>query len=645
MNRSRSRSRSRRKLLLGGCALFSLLINSSHNLRAQSSAPVPNPVSPITGVDSSSKPIWTSGWDSAWRTKMDASRKEIILATNYGVLADAILNNNGVGVKSGTDDTQALNAALNYCTSVGGKLLLPPGNILIAGGGAANITSKLKNCGIEGTGAIGGDSPIDEPNVGTTILITSTSVKPFAAYQNFSFVGVTFYHPNQPVVKDSIIAYPPVISPPGQETDTTEHWYMDHVTFVNPYDAIAVGGGAFFITHSLLYALHDFLRAGNIGDSFHVTDNHFTPGPWYRLTNFAPANTSTGAMGTIIDNKNTQLHAMPGAAGQGNAVNAVWVHNSAFAWGYGLKIENGVTVGISEFDWTFDGVGTVIDSSSGGIYAGFSGPPMRGGAGCGRAYTYHPELNNAPCFNMGPHSTLDLSGWTGSSKGSFISAVDGIVHLTDVKVSNFGEIADGSDYCLVFMGATTGGAVISIKNGEFQGRPNDIHVHGIVTQDQISRLIVEGNAFSYFYQIIDAKSGAGTTLISGNWSIGISQFSVDADKMASGNTGVIYNSNNFEKPPLATFSSGGCGTGATVQAGFAGTIFVGSGSPTDCFITLPWHVFGSGGGACQGTANGGGIAINMSLTGNDREWHITGTDSSGAPKLPGQIFYACYGQQ
>ena len=638
-----NRSRSRRKLLLGGCALFSLLINSSHNLRAQSSAPVPNPVSPITGAG----PSWTPGWDTSWKSKMDAAKRELIFATDYGVKADALLNPNGVGVESGTDDTQALDAAINYCASVGGKLLLPPGFMLIAGGGASNITTNIHNCMIEGTG-FGPDtfaSIRDRTEIhGTTLLLTSTSVRPFVIGAAWGWINTMFYWPNQPVVKNSIIAYPPLMSslnppPNNPSTPPSQHWFMDHVILANTYDGIVTSGGAFHFTNSFVYALHEAFRIGDIGDHLRITGNHFTPGPWYVLTNFAPADVNTGAMGTIIDSNNVMVHAV------GTHSANMSFDNAAFAWGTALLLDSQVTVGISDFKANFDGAGTVIDASSGGSFAGHSGSPVTGVAGCGRAYTYHPELNNKPCFNMGNHSALTINGWVGSSQGSFVVNSGSIIELNNVFIGSIGSAQDGSEYHFVHTTANTGGSIIQVRNTEVQGQPGNIHNHGVTSDVPLARYIVQNSTFGYLNESINAPSAGGTTVITGNWSYStIGDSDVNSDLLASGNTGVVYNSNSWSKPPSGTISSGGCGAGATIKGAMGGTIFVGTDGPVDCYIKLPWHPYGSGAGACQVTSNGGGIALNMNQTGQDREWHITGHNLSGTPALPGQMFFACYGQ-
>ena len=530
-------------------------------------------------------------------------------AAAYGVKADATYTLSGsTPIITGTSDDVALKAAVDACAATGSKLILPPGMLLFTGAATIN----LRNCYLSGVGTMGGT--LNTPgSYGTMFLITSTSVKPFTIGDHWGMSGVNFFWPNQIT---GLTVYPPLFSPSGAETDSSQQWVLDHSVIINAYDAVVTGGGAFFVTDSLIYTMRDAFRVGNIGDSFRLNAIHFTPGPWFTMTNFkAPYKN--------VSDTNVFIHAVAGGTQVPGATNFAATNIGSFGLGVGIKIDNGATVGISEASFVFDGVGTVVDASSGGVWAGFANAPLHGVAGC-----------NDTCFKMGANSTLFLSGWVGGGQRSFIETTGSNVTLNNVDVTGVGGANDGTDYYVVNMMANTGGTTVSVKSSDLQGSPSNAHVHGIKTSVAAARLIIENTGFSYFQDDINAQPAA-STIISGDWSAATNgPESIVTASMASGTTPVSYGANDFDKPPKAVITAG-FGTGSTITGDFSGVIFPGATGPvTTGSFRLPFNVANSG--ACSFTSSLEGF-ISAGASGSPPVWNVLTSDNIQG----GQIYYNC----
>lgn len=521
-----------------------------------------------------------------------------LAATSFGVVADGVTSND-----------VALANAVNACAAAGTALYLPPGQILLSGAATIN----LRNCAVHGVGVPGG--LLGTPSsYGSMFLFTSISVKPFNIGSNWSMSDVNFFWPNQTVGTQF---YPPLFSPVSETTSTTD-WYLDHVNIINAYDGIVTGGGRFNVTDSNIYAMRDAFRVANIGDSFRLNGIHFTPGPWFTMTNFT-------APYTNVSSTNVILHAQ---AGGNNTINFSAVNIGAFAWGTSVKIDASVTVGETEFDGLFDTIQTMIDASaSGAVWAGYSQTPIRGSAGC-----------FSTCFKLGATGTLFIDGWTGGSSKTFVESAGASVYLSNVFAPGVGSIADGNDYYFVHLTANPGGgAVISLRNNSTTGVPSSVKVHGLTTDVAAARLIIQNSDFSFFNDVINAQS-ASTTVIQGNWSIGTQgSQSLIASSLATGGHGISYSNNVWDKPPQATITAG-FGTGPTIQGGFSGVIFAGTGSTTGGSFQLPFVPIGPAGGSCNFTPSIGSN-ISASVSGSPPTWNILSENNIAG----GQLFYNCGG--
>jgi hypothetical protein len=518
----------------------------------------------------------------------------------------------GVPTDGITSADVKMKAAVDACANYGIRLNLPFGKILL--NGAATI--HLRDCHLIGVGVMAGAA------TGSMFIMTSTSVKPFTIGDNWGISGVNFYWPNQ---TDGKTFYPPLFSPVGGEQDTTVGWYLDHVVIVNAYDAIVTGGGRFLVSNSFIYAVHDAFRVGNIGDSFIVNAVHFTPGPWFTMTN----NAAAAAIGEVT-NSNTMFHAV-------GVVNMSVTGVASFAWRYGLKIEPAGVVGITELDWSLDKVGTVLDAGTGGAYSS-QNVAMRGASNCSHADMVTPaNIGHEPCFNLGANAHLVLNGWVAEAAGNFIQTAGANV-IIDRVLAHVGNAKDAGDYYGVLATANpSGGAHIGVQNSSFSGQFN-AKTHGIKTTVQVTRFLLRDSAFQGLNDVIDIPA-APTTFITGNWSIDtFGPKAINDVNMTSSGNGVQYNNNQFDKAPVAIPS--GCGTNCTVPIGaFSGFIQIGTGGAiTKGALKVPWPVFGFG-YLCRFYSNGtDGVIVQAVAVGNTWNWTTNGVDMSGR-----QIYFVCTG--
>ena len=429
----------RRSLILA--ALFSLLSFASR-------AACPSATSPTCG-----DPMQTTTSGS------------VMYATAYGVKADATYTlSGGAAVVTGTSNDVALKAAVDACAAKGATLILPPGMLLLTGAATTNV----RNCTLQGAGSTSGH--LNTPGTqGTMFLITSTTVKPFTIGDHFGFTGSNFFWPNQIT---GLTVYPPLFSPEGNETDETQQWHIAHCVLINPYDGIVTGGGAFNITDTEIYPMNDAIRIGNIGDHVMLSNVHFTPGPWFTMTNFTAPYLNVSLTSTAIHVR----------TGGNNQIGFSAANIASFSIGTFLKIDAGALVQLSQFSAALDGVGTIIDASSGGKFAGFSNAPISGMADC-----------NDVCFKMGNNSQLYLNGFNGTATKSFIEASDGFVDMANSQVTGVGSADAVNDYYGIHVTGNSGGMNLLVKGTRFTGKAGSAKAHGIKTDVALARLTVIGN--------------------------------------------------------------------------------------------------------------------------------------------------------
>jgi hypothetical protein len=543
--------------------------------------------------------VWTpSQWNAAWQSKQDVAT---------GLAADSV-----------TSDDVALKAAVDACAAKGGRLILPPGKILLTGAATIN----LQSCTLQGSGFPAGSTTT--ASLGTTILLTSTSVKPFIVGKNWSVVGVNFYWPNQ---LDGLTVYPPLFSDDG--LNEVSRAYIDKVVIVNAYDAFkqttsAISWGDLTITNSEIYAVHDRLSISNTGGSFVLSNLLDGPGAWFSM---CPACKASGGNNAAANNR--WLHVTAGPA-----VTISTVNINTFAWRYGILIDAGGNLANSVMNFNFDGMGTLVDASSGGNYA-VQNKLTGYNSNCGIiSYATNPPTGtgNTPCFNMGGNSSLTLDNFTGgTAQGSYILASGGIVKVLNSNLGGIGLIADGSDYYMIHVTAGTALTELTVQNTVLAGRTSDVHVHGIVSDStQIARLMVQNSSFGQFNEGISVPYPQ-TSIITSNYSVNTTGAS---SVLFSGSGFTNFSNNQFDKTPQVVIASG-FGTGPTMFTGNEPTIFqlrVGTGGTASSgVVTLPFtpaHQYVCTASDPDGSASFIEAAVPTSLT------NITITNYSRTTGLP-----------
>jgi hypothetical protein len=153
-----------------------------------------------------------------------------------------------------TDDTAAVQAAIDAAAAQGGRVVLPPGEYLLAG----NLEIK------EGVALVGANaSPMSIGQRKGTILLplagrNDEEAAPFIHMKHATTVcGVTIYYPEQKC--DVIVPYPWTFQLEG--FDTT----VENVTLINSYNGIRTGPG-YNVRHRIRSVVGTVLRRGILVD-------------------------------------------------------------------------------------------------------------------------------------------------------------------------------------------------------------------------------------------------------------------------------------------------------------------------------------------------------------------------------------------
>ncbi len=525
---------------------------------------------------------------------------------SYGITADGV-----------TSDDAALLAALAACSSSGGKTLwLPQGRILLTGV-AGPI--PFKNCNMVGQGV----ANTDTINRGTTFLLTSTTVAPFTIGSNVGIRGLNFWWPNQ---INGTTVFPALFSDDG--TNHVSQLYMDDVVVINAYDFVklttGVSQGPFDISNAYFYCVHDCFTLSNTGDSWRMTNIHFTPGPWLNTCAFC------GAVITAVnaaDQHNSMFH----ITGDGTGQATVFVSNSsAFAWRYGFLLDTNAAL-FSDIQIAMDGVSTYLDTSSGGLA---NGSTFRGSGSTSSQIVYGGSpTGNHTAFNLGANGDVTLDGFiSNGGRGTFIHTLGSNVIIHN-STANFGSAADGGDYYCFQNG---GVGRLDIYGLSCFGQAST-KTHGFYSHTA-APITVSGSLFLNVNEALDiVTTGNLYTQISGNTSAS----TVGTDSVIMSGTGQVgYSSNNFDKPPHGTVSA--CATSPSVTGAMSGLIQVGTGGPvSSCTLTLPWVPVGTN-GVCSALSSIGALSVG-GLAGTPPAW--TFTETTAADITGAQIFFNCLGLQ
>jgi hypothetical protein len=434
-----------------------------------------------------------------------------------------------------TSDDVALAKAAEACGAAGSRLVLPAGRILLTG--AATVV--LKHCAMVGAGAPAADNTGD---YGTTILLTSETAPPFRLETGFQISGINFYWPNQTTGKTP---YPPLFSDGGKGKGFV-HGVIDNIVIVNAYDGMTTtpggGSGDVKISNSTMWAYHYLFNLTNTGDSWAFSNNRFTPGPLATKCSFSAA-----CLAAIngANHVNAIFHITAGGT-----VTLVVHGTETFSWRYGILVDKGGVLGGSKFDVAWDGMGTLIDSSSGGMYAiqnHFTGSM----ADCGIVVLGgKTPIGNTPCFNLGVGSGLFIHDFSsdGSSGSWLLGAGLNTIDINNVTVSIIGRANDGQDYYMVHFAAPTNSLVV--RNSQFgAGMPSNNHVHGInLGTNTMGWTIIQNCIFRALGDYV-----VGTTnnrvVMTGNTSFDTNRSGKSVDLRGTGK--MVYTGNYWDVPPTA----------------------------------------------------------------------------------------------
>ncbi|MES1993136.1 MAG: hypothetical protein V4457_05920 [Pseudomonadota bacterium] len=433
--------------------------------------------------------------------KSDVPPGQVIYAKAYGVKA------NGT-----TSDDVALKRAADACNTAGGHLVLPPGTILLDGTGTTHIA--LNGCWMQGSGGNAADS---HGSNGTQFNLTSLTVVPFYLEHNFKVSDVNFYWPNQ---ADGVTAYPALFTDGTTANTQMNHGVIDNITIINAYDGLKIttglGTGDVKISNSTMWALHDLFSIHATGDSWTLSNNRFTPGPWLNLVNFSAGVKAAIDAGVVAGNK--LIHATAGA------ITTLDIDGETFDWSYFIYVDSGGSFGQAHINVNQDGIGTIVDSSSGGVYAVQS--KMQGIMSTCQIWSYVTSTGSGhrPCFNLGAGSGLDLADFAlNASRGDIIDITGGgpnYILLNNVSIGQIGSAADGGDYYFIYDPSSTS-QLLRLTNSRVIGNASGVDAHcchGILypaTAFGTPNFLMKNNLFSFMTDILTVNSNQ-TLLIEGN---------------------------------------------------------------------------------------------------------------------------------
>lgn len=551
-----------------------------------------------------------------------AKQGPIFFADQYGVVANGVTSNDA-----------AMKAVGLVCSAVGGKVLLPYGDILMSGAGAN--TTTIENCKWEGSGIPGGYVN-SRPSNGTRVLLTSTTIKPFILKSSWSLEGINFFYPNQTT---GTTPYPPLFSDDGGTN--VSFGYIHNIIVANAYDAFAatvnVDWSNIDGSDSSIYAVNDGFRLNSTGDSWRLTNIHFTHGPWASMAGYPGVASALNA----ANHNNSILHV---TAGSGSVTWAL-SNSSSFSWRYGVRVDSGAYFVNSNIDVVWDGVLTQIDTSAGGCMNNtvFSGSGLA---------AYVPQFDTsggvtvqnivAPMFNYGSNvtncgaPTLRKVSVAGPVVGDFVKSGGQNVMIDGATVL-FGASATVADYYAVHVTANGGGTGISVRGMDVAGAgANLTKMHGIKADVGMNLVSVDGNTFLNLNDSLDIQLTGGANTFINN----VARQTAGANTIKLGGTmPFLYANNLLDKPPGVTITGGG--TGATVVGRMAGFIQLGSTATTTVFLTLPFRTPDPIGGVCTfGSSNS--LTIYASPVGTGPvTWNI----ASSGNMQGSQLFFNCNTQQ
>lgn len=541
----------------------------------------------------------------------------------------------GLKADATSSDDVALSAAVEACAAKGGAIRLPPGRIKLTG--AATIS--LRNCSLEGAGV-----PLSGSGWGTTILLTSTTVKPFIIGSNVRIKGVNFFWPGQ----TGAVAYPPLFSDAAGGA-RQEQVYIDNVTIANAYDGFVQIAGStwanWFISNSSMYAVHELFNVASTPDAWRLSDVHFTHGAWASTVGYP----TVAAYLNAANASNTIWHVPTDSV-----VTIAMSNVTAFSWRYGFKVDGGAdpaTRGrfinsMINVDW--DGVATWLDMSN-GIGGCADATTFNGSGGTSFRPVFATDgsvtgTGTAPVFKFGAGAsdchgpTIGPMALSSPVQGSFLESA-GTGFVVNHVQTPYGNANDGTDYYGVLVSANVAGTSVQIRNSTFGGKATAKH-HGITIGAALNGTDITGNLISTGNEGISLVLGSNTAKVTNNTilsTFGTSSF------VTSGTGTLLWSGNILDKPGAATPTLSNCGTGATITGVLSGEINVGSTNPTSsCEMTLAWAPYRGASCRFQGRA-AAALDVFRTTVGGLAMFTIATVGAVDMHNL--QIWYSCSGNE
>lgn len=222
---------------------------------------------------------------SAVATTTQAKLRQIVSAIDFGAVG------NGA-----TDDTAAIQAALNYAASLGGSLYIPTG--------AYKLTSTLTvSFGVE----IYGDSPIipstalTAPTKGTWLYFAHNNVGINISVNNgFNIEKIGTYRSTQVLPALGSGTYTPTTQAADIAITTNDYSSFCNITLLNPFIGIQHSGtGGIFVENVLMNPLNIGISIDNCYDTCYLNNIHIWPF-WTGVTQYTSWNYTIANLRAIL---------------------------------------------------------------------------------------------------------------------------------------------------------------------------------------------------------------------------------------------------------------------------------------------------------------------------------------------------------